>query len=352
MDLKQYYNDPNFKGSYSGKERFYKSLKEIIPDITRKDVNNYLQTDDSYTLHKPVLKPRKFRRIYSRGIGYAFSIDLVDMSHLARKNRGYRWLITVIDQFSRKLYCFKSKNKKGKTITNVMKDFLTRERPRKIEADEGGEWECAPFKALCKRLKIKMYHVYSDTKNSLIERANKSLKNIMYRRFTATGSHVWYNVLDKLVDNYNNSYHRSIKMAPNEVNPSNEAAVRATLYPPLPRPKRAKYQVGQTVRITRKRTVFQRGFHHQWSYEVFKIHRVRPTTPITYTLIDMNSEVIKGSFYEREIQPVDKSSNIYSVERIVRTRRRQGAVQYLVKYLGYPDSFNTWVNQQDLFRFS
>jgi hypothetical protein len=352
MDLKQYYNNIDFKGSYGGKDRFYKSLKDIIPDISRKDVEKYLQTDDSYTLHKPVQKPRKFRRIYSRGIRYAFSIDLVDMSHLARKNRGYKWLISCIDMFSRKLYCFKSKNKKGKTITNVLRDFLTREKPRKIETDEGGEFECAPFKALCKRLKIKMYHVYSDRKCSLIERAQKTLKGIMYRRFTATGSHVWWNVIDKLVENYNNSFHRSIQMAPNEVNSSNEARVRATLYPSLPRAKKAKYEVGQTVRITRKRTAFQRGFHHQWSYEIFKIAAVKDTKPKTYELVDFNSEVIKGSFYEQEIQPVDKSSNIYSVERIVRKRRYQGGVQYLVKYLGYPSTFNSWVNQEDLFHLS
>ena len=233
-----------------------------------------------------------------------------------------------------------------------MRNFLTRERPRKIETDEGGEFECAPFKALCKRLNIKMYHVYSDRKGALIERANRTLKNLMYRRFTATGSHVWYNTIDKLVENYNNSFHRSIQMTPNEVNSANEATVRATLYPALPQAKRGKYKVGQTVRITRKRTAFQRGFHHQWSYEVLTISKVKDTKPVTYELTDMNSEVIEGSFYEQEIQPVDKSDNIYSVERIVRKRQHQGKVQYLVKYLGYPSTFNSWVDQEDLFRLS
>ena len=170
MDLKQYYNNPDFKGSYSGQDRFYKSLKEIIPDISRKDVENYLKTDDSYTLHKPVQRPRKFRRIYSRGIGYSFSIDLVDMNHLASKNRGWSWIVNVLDMFSRKMWCFKTKNKRGPTVTKALKAFLTRERPRKIETDEGGEFECAAFKALCKKLKIKMYHVYSDMKGSLVER--------------------------------------------------------------------------------------------------------------------------------------------------------------------------------------
>ena len=183
-------------------------------------------------------------------------------------------------------------------------------------------------------------------------RSNRTLKNLMYRRFTATGSHVWWNVLDKLVENYNNSYHRSIKMTPNEVSPANEATVRATLYPRLPPPKKGKYKVGQTVRITRKRRPFQRGFHHQWSYEIFKISKVRNTNPVTYELKDFDSQVLKGSFYESEINQVDKSANIYSVERVIRKRRRQGAVQYLVKYLGYPDSFNSWVNQEDLFRLS
>ena len=82
---------------------------------------------------------------------------------------------------------------------------------------------------------------------------------------------------------------------------------------------------------------------------MFTIERVQRTDPVTYTIVDQSKEIIKGAFYENDLQEVDKSSAVYPIERIVRKRNRQGSVQYLVKFIGYPDTYNSWVNQEDLF---
>ena len=76
---------------------------------------------------------------------------------------------------------------------------------------------------------------------------------------------------------------------------------------------------------------------------------VKNTVPVTYSLKDHDDDTIKGSFYESELQICDKSDGIYPIERVIRTRRYRGRTQYLVKYIGYPDSFNSWVDQNDLF---
>ena len=86
-----------------------------------------------------------------------------------------------------------------------------------------------------------------------------------------------------------------------------------------------------------------------WSYEVMFISAVQRTNPATYAVKDYNSEPIKGSFYSSELQLVDKSSGIFPIEKIVRQRRSQGRIQYLVKYLGYSSLFNSWIDQRDLF---
>ena len=171
----------------------------------------------------------------------------------------------------------------------------------------------------------------------------------MYRMFTTQGSHVWFDKLDALVDSYNNSYHRSIKCAPNEVTHANEAVIRRRLYPALARPSKAVFKVGQTVRVTRKKNVFQKAYLQSWSHEVFYISSVLKTNPITYNIRDYSGEAIKGCFYKSELQIVDKSSNIFTVESIVRRRKHLGRTQYLVKWQGYPNTFNSWVNQGDLF---
>ena len=348
-DLKKYYNDPKFEASYTGKERFYKAVKGRHPFIKRSAVENYLKSDDTYTLHKPVQKPKRYRRVYTKGIGYLYQIDLVDMTAYARSNRGYGWIIMVLDTFSKKLWAFKTKNKKGKTITDALRPLLTRNKPIKIETDKGKEFKNSHFRALLRRLKIKTYSIESERHCSLVERSNRTIKTRMWRAFTAQGSHVWYNILDDLIHGYNNSIHRSIGMKPVEVNSSNETQVRAKLFPPEPPKKRPQLKVGDSVRITRKKSAFQKGYEQSHSWEVFYVHEIKDTNPVTYGIKDYNSDYLKGSFYSAELLRVDKSTNIYPIERIIRRRTVRGRTQYLVKYLGYTDIFNDWIDQADLF---
>lgn len=349
MDLKSKYHDPAFHGSFTGQRAFHDHLKKSGSRVSFKKVKDYLKSDDSYTLHKPIKRPKKFRRVYTKHIGYLYQIDLVDMQALSKDNRGFKWIINCIDTFSKKLWSLKVKNKKAKTIAEALEPLLTTNRPNKVETDGGTEFYNTHFKDLLRRLNIQLYSISSDRKCSIVERVNRTLKTRMYRLFTARGSRVWYNILDSLVDGYNNSRHRSIKMCPNEVNNENEAVVRATLYPTIPTRKPPKLKMNDLVRITRIKSVFQKGYEQGWSYEVFKIGAIKDTNPVTYSLKDWNSEPLDGSFYERELQLVDKSSEIYPIERIVRSRTVRGTRQYLVKFVGYPDNYNEWVNQSDLF---
>ena len=349
IDLKKYYNDAKFNGSFGGKRRFYEAVRANHPEIKQSAIEKYLMSDDTYTLHKPVLKPKRYRRVYTKGIGYLYQIDLVDMTAYARSNRGYRWIIMVLDTFSKKLWAFKTKNKRGKTITDALRQLLTSNKPIKIETDKGTEFKNSHFRKLLTRLKIKTYSIESDRKCALVERANRSIKSRMWRAFTAQGSHVWYNILDDLIQGYNNSFHRSIGMKPAEVNTSNESQVRAKLFPPEPPKKRPQFKLGDSVRITRKKSPFQKGYAQTHSWEIFYVNEVKDTNPVTYGLKDYNSDYLRGAFYENELQKVDVSSNIYPIERIVRRRTVRGRTQYLVKYLGYSEIFNDWIDQADLF---
>ena len=135
MDLKKYYSDPKFNGSFAGQRTFYEAVKLKHPNVKKKQVQNYLKTDDAYTLHRPVRRPKKFRRVYTKGIAYLYQIDLIDMSHLSSENKSWKWIVNVIDTFSKKMWCFKTKNKTAKTIVSVLNSLLTTHRPKKIETD-------------------------------------------------------------------------------------------------------------------------------------------------------------------------------------------------------------------------
>ena len=349
-NLAKLYVDPAFSGAYTGQNAFFKAAKERDSTTKRSAVKKVLKASHSYTLHKPVRKPTKYRRIYSKSINYQFQIDLVDMSAYAKQNNGYKWIITCIDTFSKKLWALKLKNKTAAAVLKALKPLIEREKPQKIETDDGGEFKNRKFQALLAKHKIDLFTVSSDRKCAIVERVNRTLKTRMFRAFTARGSHRWVDILDKLVDGYNDSYHRSIKMKPNEVNQSNESKVRRTLFPKLPRAAKPRYKVGQTVRITRKKNVFQKGYEQSWSYEVFEIAAIKATNPPTYAIKDIGGQVIGGSFYESELQVVDTSNNIWPVERVIRKRTRRNKVQYFVKWSGYPDIYNSWVEHQDLFQ--
>ena len=350
MNFEQAYNDPKFPASYAGKNAFAKAVKTKYPTVKYKDVDKALESIDSYTLHKPVRRPKLYRRIYTKGIGYLYQIDLVDMQKYASLNNNYKWLITCIDTFSKKAWVFPTKNKQGKTVTNALRPLLVKNRPTKIEIDQGTEFYNTNFLGLLRNLGIHWYSVYSDNKNAIVERFNRTLKTRMFRAFTKRGSHKWIDIVQDLVSGYNKTKHSSIGMAPDKVNKSNEKVVRKTLFPEKNKKlQKVKFKIGDSVRITRLKSVFQKGYEQTYSYEVFQVKEIKNTYPITYGLQDYKGGEIKGSFYSREIQKVDKSDNIYPIEKIVSTRTRGGITEYLVKFIGYTDEANAWVPQSELF---
>lgn len=352
MDIEKLYNNPAFSASFSGKKRFYDALKSKDKKLKFKTVSNKLKAVNSYTLHKPVNKPKLYRRIYTKGINYLYQIDLVDMTKFQDENDGYRWIITIIDTFSKKAWVFKMKRKSSESIMNVMIPFFDKNKPQKIEFDQGKEFYNRPFIKLLKHHNIKYFSTYSDHKCAIIERFNRTLKTRMYRSFTAQGNNRWVDNLQNLVDGYNETKHRSIKFAPNNVTNQNENKVRKNLYPKVIKNKKHTkqlFKIGDTVRITKKKNIFEKGYEKTWSHEVFTISEIKDTYPVTYGIKDYKGETIYGSWYSNELQLVDVSNNIWPIERIVKTRKRKGKTEYFVKFLGYPDEANSWITQTELF---
>ena len=352
MDFKKLYTDSKFSGSFSGKNRFINAVRSKDRSIKRSDIEKALQSIDSYSLHKPLRRPILVRRIYSKGINYQFQIDLIDMSKFEHENDGYRWFITIIDTFSKKAWAFKIKRKTGKAIVEVMRPFLERNTPKKIEFDQGKEFYNRPFLKLLRRLKITYFSVYSDNKCAIVERFNRTLKTRMYRSFTSVGNHRWIDILQDLVNGYNESMYSSIGFKPNDVNKRNEHLVRKILYPKILKEKKytkPAFRIADTIRLARKKAAFQKGYEQTYSYEVFEVSEIKDTYPKTYGVKDYNGEIIEGSFYKSELERVDKSDDIWPVNKIIKSRKYRGETQYLVNFLGYPETLTEWIPQNQLF---
>jgi len=161
----------------------------------------------------------------------------------------------------------------------------------------------------------------------------------MFKYFTANNTYKYIDVLGEFVDKYNNTLHASIKMTPVEASTIiNTITVYRNLYQEYPdltrRPMRAKFKIGDKVRILKKKKFFEKGFTPNWT-EVFTVSKIQRTDPITYKITDLNDEEIQGTFYEQELQKT--TQEVFRIEKVV----KKGNVRSLVKWKGYPASFNS-----------
>ena len=173
-----------------------------------------------------------------------------------------------------------------------------------IWSDKGSEFYNRQVKELLKDNIIKLYSTENEEKSSVVERWIGTMKQHMYKYFTANETTKYYDMLDKLVENYNNTVHSSIKMTPVEASKvENELTVYENLYPENDeKTKKAKFKVGDRVRIAKKKGKFEKGYTTRWTREIFVIEKVLNTNPVTYKINDLKGEEIKGSFYEQELQ--------------------------------------------------
>ena len=178
------------------------------------------------------------------------------------------------------------------------------ERPNLLQADQGTEFFNKNFSKMLEAFGPKLYHTYSDKKASQVERVQRTIRQRLGRVFTLNSNNKWIDIIDDVINSYNNSFHRSIKMKPVDVKMEHVAILRHRLnYNGNIKP--AKFKVGDKVRIIKKKKRFEKEYKPSWTDEIFIINKLNPTNPITYMLIDNNGENIIGSFYHEELQHVN-----------------------------------------------
>ena len=195
---------------------------------------------------------------------------------------------------------------------------------------------------------IKLYSTENEEKSSVAERFNRTIKQNMWKMFSANNNTVYFDKIGELLKNYNSSFHRSVKMSPIAASDiKNKHQVFANLYSDeiYKQVKKPKFQIGDKVRISKyKRKLFDKGFTPNWTEEIFVINQILHTKPVTYRLVDLQGEAVTGSFYEPELQKT--TQEIFRIDEVVlRDNKRKRA---LVKWSGYPDQFHSWVPMSEL----
>ena len=229
------------------------------------------------------------------------------------------------------------------SIVNAFRSILDRSKrkpkEKKIWVDQGSEFYNSYFKKWLKDNDINMYSTYNEEKSVVAERFIRTLKNKIYKCMTATSKNVYVDVLDDIVDEYNNTHHKTIEMKPVDVESDSFAE-----YNEKSNEKDPKFKVGDHVRISKFKNVFAKGYSPNWSEEIFIVKKIKNTVPWTYVISDLNGEEIVGSFYKKELQKTNQKE--FRIEKVI---KRKGNKLY-VKWKGYNNSFNSWIDKKDLIK--
>ena len=230
------------------------------------------------------------------------------------------------------------KMKKSTSMVNAFKKIISEGRkPNKIWVDQGSEFYNKSFTDFLKINNIDMYSTFNEGKSVTAERFIRTLKNKIYKNMTAISKNVYYDVIDDIFNKYDNTVHRTIKIKSIDVTNNSVAE-----YNEESNKKGPKFKIGDHVRISKYKNIFAKGYTPNWSEEIFIINKINNTIPWTYAISDRNGKDITGSFYEKELQSNNQQK--YRIEKII---KRKGNKLY-VKWKGYNNSFNSWINKKDI----
>ena len=312
--------------------------------------NNFTMEDLSQELNKPSIQKFERQKVIVNHINEIHSTDLVDMTQYSKMNRGYKYIFTNIDVFSKIAYAYPIKSKKIQDIKPCFEKIFKNDKPKYIWSDKEPAFLSKEIQMFFKNNNIKIYHTNSHLKAVIVERFNRSLRELMMKEFVKNNNTVWYNILPKLIKIYNNRYHSAIKMKPTEVNKSNEKYIKENIYTYDKTSKNPKFKINDLVRISlKRRDLFDKPSGNiKWSEELFKIHSINKSNVITYKIKDLNDEIIEGIFYERELQKTKNISQVYIIEKIIRKKQNK----YLVKWRGYSNDFNSWIDKDDIIKYT
>ena len=279
--------------------------------VTRTQIENILSTIPTYTKFKEAKKPKSYNPFFIYYIHQQWQIDITYITELMEWNDNVKYLLVVIECFSRKLFVTCMKDKSTQTTIEGFDDIHSHigHNPHTIYMDKGCEFNSNSFKNYCYEYNITPIFSYNVTKAPLVERCQRTLQGIMYRYMEQNNTKRYVDKLEDIVKTFNSKVNRSIKMAPSDAyQPSNHSKVLRNLElhynKTIQNKKKPKFNIGDKVRILRLSTgnVRRKGYKPTFSEEIFQIHQVNTRLPLPrYYLTDMNNDLITGSFQSHEL---------------------------------------------------
>ena len=333
------------------RERFDRTLvRKIISEKRKRGWGVQWTNELADELHKPIRRRFRKRHVFVRNVDDTWAADLVEMQPFARFNNGIKYILMIIDVFSKYGWAVPLKSKSGIGVAEAFTKIFKTNKPKMLWTDKGKEFYNTYVAKVLNKNDIKLYSTENEEKASVVERWNRTIKTKMWKYFSANNTKKYIDILDKLIEKYNNTKHRSIGCTPLEARkPSSYQHVFKRLYAKVVEAgvSQPSFHVGEKVRISKKKKTFEKGFTPNWTEEQFSIREVKNTNPPTYSIQDLKGEPIRGSFYEAELQK--SKQDVYRIEKVIKKRTKRGGVkEAYVKWKGYNKEFNSWIPISDL----
>jgi hypothetical protein len=351
--LKKVYYDTRSPACYAGVRKVYLEAKRQNPLVTIRLVKDFLEKERTYTLFRSVRHRYKRLKTIPAGLNVDWQADLIDMSQLSEHNQGYRYILNVVDALSRMLYTAPVKSKHSVNMIEAFEKVFEKAqaKPWRLMTDRGVEFVAKDLMDYYNKKDIikKVAYTNDEVKCAMVERANRTLLERLYKYFSENNTLEWIKVLDKIVHAINRTVHTTTGIRPIDVTYKNANAIREDLIykRESTNTRNAQFKVGDHVRISYRKKPFRKGYLPNFTDEIFTIEKARNTKPPTYLLVDDNGEQIKGWFYNENLVRTSKDTT-YRIEKVLRERKLHGKKEYFVKFIGYDDKHNLWITEDQL----
>jgi len=370
--LDHLFKDVHSTVAFTSVEPLLREARARDPTLTRGQVRDYLATQRVYTLHRRARRRYPHMPTLAAGLHTEWQADLAVFDRLAKENRGYRYLLVCIDTLSRQLFVEPVKSKQSAHMVEAFERLFKRAGvvPWKLVTDQGLEFTARPVQKYFRSLEMDHFCMFTSPQfhAGMAERANRSIKERLYRYFTERQTQRWIDVVQLIVDALNRSPNTSIGgRRPMDIDYGNAEELRqelkaAAVEANAHRWRKRRFRVGDTVRIEKYKHVFEKGYLPNFTTELFVVDQVRlvPQQPPTYRLRDRQGEPIRGWFYGNDLCRVllsgenatkaaaaaaerDDDDPLYDIERVIRRRKKEGVEYLYVKWKGYGPAHNSWI---------
>ena len=364
--LKEIFSSPQEPGSFSGIGKLQQALKDKGVRLSQKQIKSWLAEQDTYTALRETKSVQERPHVIVYGKDQQWDADTANFVSWEKENDGFSYFLLCIDIFTRYVWTYPLKTLQGKEMQKALAHIFTRVKPQVLRTDRGSEFNNVFVQNFLRQQDVRHFTTLNEVKANYAERAIKTIKLKLSKYMYEKQTRKWFDQLENITQSYNLTRHRSLKLSPTQARSlsnqelwvhhylSAQRSTRSRRSPKLTntsfqRKKAFKFNIGDQVKISYLKRPFQRAYDQQFSGEIFTIsERKRQQGIPVYKLKDFHNQEIQGQFYEAELQKVRVDENtVYKIEKVIKRQKNR----LLVKWLGWPDSFNSWISKADVTRF-